>query len=180
MMIEGDEKLNEVIERTILENMKNSIMKNSEIVITSMKGHFGKEKYIIIFSYSNGLDRAKVFKVMGNSTESAWNNGLDLVRSQLKKSGDTIRWFKVEIVNLIEEQSYADFCETIAKTKSNYFRMGISFDFMFNQAFTDMEINGNAFIKLNKTSNKKELSYSNINYYKKNNLKEKDSINDEG
>src|SRR5690625_3164137 len=75
----------------------------------------------------------------------------------------------MDAVNSLYELSFEEVEDKIAKTRKNYFRLGISFDAEFRLAFLEQEINGNAMIR-NVHKSPLQLNEKNMNQYMKYNL----------
>lgn len=124
-----------------------------------------EQKVTIFLSIGSPNRRAVVFSGTANQLETAWKNASDKAGKLIKKQKLKSDWIKADIVTQREDITIQDFILKITKTRSNYFRFGISLDPDFNLAFLEQEVNGNAFIKLDKEHNRAHLSEDNMNYY---------------
>jgi hypothetical protein len=136
---------------------------------TSYKETDNQNKTVIFISLGWKNERARVFVGSGNRFDSSWKNAENQAVKSVKQKEHTPEWLKADIVTDRKQLSIARFIQTITETKHNYFRYGISFDQGFNLAFLEQEINGNAFIKHDKTYQRAYLDEQNINHYVKHN-----------
>ncbi len=163
----------------ILNNLKKEIFAQEPIIVDNMRLHFeDKPKYILFISISDGISRAHVCKGIGNSLDSSWKSALSVMNRITKDLQISPIWIKADIVKEIKEYEYNEFIDYVSHIKTNYFREGIAFDKMFNTAFLEQEVNANVFIDKNKDSEMKRMVWKNVNFYLRNNLGMKYSIDE--
>lgn len=180
-MIRFRENMNDAKMQKMLDELKDNIDKQKNIVSDNMELFFqNKQKYIIFISVSDGKSRACVTKGIGNTLEATWKNAIDSMREKVKKSKLEYKWIKADIIRSIKRYEYLDFIKYISEIKINYFREGIAFDDKFKIAFLGQEVNANAFIHEIKDSSikGKRLDWKNINYYLKSNASIKSLIDE--
>ncbi|WGD96987.1 hypothetical protein [Bacillus safensis] len=164
----NEKRTNSFAEKLV--QLKQAIISEEKKLMPSVKLHFGrKQKFVLFLSLGNIDERAIVFSGIGNTVESAWKSAVNKAAKHMKKQKIfDFLWLKADLVNHIESKPYTIWTNQIAKMRKNYFRKGISFDPLFNTAFLEQEINGNALIKESTHSHKMSLSETNIiNYLKK-------------
>lgn len=138
------------------------------------------QKVTMFLSIGNKQKRALVFSGIGNQLDTSWKNAANKANKYLKSHKIIPEWIKADFVTGQEELSIAEFIERITKSRTNYFRFGISLDKDFNLAFLEQEVNANAFIKLDKEHHRAYLSEQNMNAYCQNYRGLKGQINFEG
>ncbi|MGY4787662.1 hypothetical protein ACVNSY_09435 [Bacillus sp. OHL2] len=164
----NEKRTNSFAEKLV--QLKQAIISEEKKLMPSVKLHFGrKQKFVLFLSLGNIDERAIVFSGIGNTVESAWKSAANKAAKHMKKQKIfDFLWLKADLVNHIESKPYTIWTSQIAKMRKNYFRKGISFDPLFNTAFLEQEINGNALIKESTHSHKMSLNETNIiNYLKK-------------
>lgn len=164
----NEKRTNSFAEKLV--QLKQAIISEEKKLMPSVKLHFGrKQKFVLFLSLGNIDERAIVFSGIGNTVESAWKSAANKAAKHMKKQKIfDFLWLKADLVNHIESKPYTIWTSQIAKMRKNYFRKGISFYPLFNTAFLEQEINGNALIKESTHSHKMSLNETNIiNYLKK-------------
>ena len=137
---------------------------------TLEKTKIGNEyKYILFLSIGNPSIRARVFNVVTTNLEKGINNLEQKAMNLIRKNNVDPQWVKMDVVNNLYELSFEELEDHIAKTRKNYFRLGISFDSEFRLAFLEQEINGNAMIR-DVHKSPLQLNEKNMNQYIKYNL----------
>ena len=137
---------------------------------TLEKVKIGNEfKYILFLSIGNPSIRARVFNIVTTDLEKGINNLVQKAVNLIRKNNVDPQWVKMDAVNSLYELSFEEVEDKIAKTRKNYFRLGISFDAEFRLAFLEQEINGNAMIR-NVHKSPLQLNEKNVNQYMKYNL----------
>lgn len=156
--------------QTRLMTLKEQISSRESLVSDNMKAFFNnKAKFIVFISVCDGNSRACVCKGVGNSVDTGWKSAVDLMNKRIKELNLTPLWVKADIVTDITEYTYEAFIKYISNIKTNYFREGIAFDYMFNTAFLEQEVNANVFID-GENGEPKHIVWKNVNFYIKNNL----------
>ncbi|MGK6319259.1 Mur ligase family protein [Sphingomonas sp. DT-204] len=102
----------------------------------------GDARSVLFFSFSDGSRRARVFSVGGPDGETAWAVGA----ARLCEHGGEVRWLRVDWVNAAERMSWKELRARLARSKRNYFRLGIALDLGFDHAFLETELNANAML----------------------------------
>jgi len=105
----------------------------------------GHSRYVLFFSYSDGIKRATVVTTTGRTAEEAWEAGERLV----ERSGSEIRWLRVDWVDSVNEYTWSRLRSRLRDVKRNYTRRGISLDADFRHAFLETELNANAMLYIN-------------------------------
>ncbi|UIJ44853.1 glutamate ligase [Sphingomonas cannabina] len=101
----------------------------------------GVARSVLFFSFTDGSGRATTFSVGGPDADAAWAVGAE----RLRERGDA-RWLRVDWVNAAERTCWKDLRTRLARTKRNYFRLGIALDARFECAFLETELNANAML----------------------------------
>lgn len=157
--------------RNILNELKEKIFSQEELITPEMKERYGDTgKYIIFISFSDGKSRAQVCKGIGNSLDTSWKNAVNLMGKAMKELQLDPIWIKADIVKDIKEYTRDTFNEYLSHLKPNFLREGISFDNMFNTAFLEQEANANEIIKKNKETNKMHIAWKRLNQYRRKSL----------
>lgn len=102
----------------------------------------GLDRIVLFFAFTDGTSRATVLTVSGASLEEAWDAGA----RQIAGSGVAVRWLRIDWPDIVEPMTWAGLRAEFAAVKRNYFRLGISLDADFAQAFLETELNGNAML----------------------------------
>lgn len=102
--------------------------------------------YVAFLSIGNPSVRARVF------TESAKNlnqlfSKVEKKASQLAHKNFNPEWIKMDFVKDLQPVTFSELEKTVAKTRRNYFRYGISFDPEFRISLLEQELNGNAILR---------------------------------
>lgn len=151
-----------------IKNLGKEIMKWENAIDDAMHQFYGsKPKYIVFLSISDGASRAYVTNGIGNSLSTSWKNAVDRSNKLIKDRRLQPIWFKVDVVKEIRSLTQSEFLQYLNAFKRNYFREGISFDPFFSTAFLEQEVNANVFVHENKSAQRKELVWKNINFYLK-------------
>ncbi|MDR2154539.1 MAG: Mur ligase [Burkholderiaceae bacterium] len=102
--------------------------------------------WILFFSISDGVSRARTITARGAVLSEAWQRGTTEVRNLVKRRQIDVRWLRIDHVDVIEKMTWAELRERLKSTKRNYFRFGISLDAACRNAFLETELNGNAML----------------------------------
>ncbi|WP_336961455.1 CapA family protein [Sphingobium aquiterrae] len=102
--------------------------------------------HILFFSISDGQGRASVVTVQGASLSEAWRRGGERVRHLARNRQMDVRWLRVDHVDAMEATTWGMLRELLARTKRNYFRLGIALDAECRHGFLETEINANAML----------------------------------
>ncbi|WP_317153187.1 Mur ligase family protein [Sphingopyxis indica] len=102
----------------------------------------GAKRVIVFLSWTDGTQRATVRTVAGADADDAWRR----VEAELTAEGADARWLRVEWVDAVERTTWGALRERLKDIKRNYFRLGISLDAAFGQAFLETELNANAML----------------------------------
>ncbi len=97
---------------------------------------------VIFLSFTDGTRRARVVTGTGADAARAWNAAV----AQLPAGEDAIRWLRADWVTGVDAIDWAALRARLARTKRNYFRLGVSLDEEFRHAFLEGELNGNAML----------------------------------
>lgn len=160
--------------KTILNALKEKITQSRSQIKNSSET--GIDSYIIFLSFCDGKSRATVCKGLGKTLETGWKNATDIMKSKIKGSSQNPLWIKADLVCEINEYSYEDFNQLIAKTK--FFRYGIAFDKFFNIAFMEQEVKGNSLLSKRKESNTNQIDWKRINTYLAKNYGDKHKVDE--
>ena len=102
----------------------------------------GAKRVVLFLSWTDGSHRAEVRTVVGCDADDAWTRATAL----LEATGGEARWLRAEWVDAVERTSWGALRARLGDVKRNYFRLGISLDAGFEQAFLETEINANAML----------------------------------
>lgn len=102
--------------------------------------------YILFFVVSNGLERAQVETVSGNSFDEAWQKGEEWVKRGRSRAWHSTLWLRVEIVHSIEALSWQTLKARLSRAKRNYFRFGLALSPDFKYAMLEHELYANAIL----------------------------------
>lgn len=95
---------------------------------------------VLFLSFSDGRTRACVVIGRGADAGAAWQAAV----AQLPRDSGALRWLRADWVTAADRTSWGQLRERLARTKRNYFRLGIALDGAFTHAFLETEINANA------------------------------------
>lgn len=126
----------------------------------------GKDYFVIFLSVGNENMRATVLKERSNRLNRVLSSLKDELIKLIRTKHIDPEWIKMDVVTDIKEINFYELEEKAKHTRRNYFRYGVSFDPSFRLAFLEQEINGNAFIRKQK-SGELALDERNINHYLK-------------
>jgi len=104
-----------------------------------------KVKCFISVGYKD--KRAVVYAGVGNTLDTAFKAAQDRALKYIKSREIEPPWLKADVVVMEQKMSMEDFLSLARWTKKFYFKYGISFDSMYNNAFLQQEVNGAALIK---------------------------------
>ncbi|MCL2855890.1 MAG: hypothetical protein FWE21_09825 [Defluviitaleaceae bacterium] len=105
------------------------------------------EKIKCFISVGYRHKRAVVYAGVGNTLDTAFKSAQDRALKYIKAEGAEPPWLKADIVVMEKKLFMDDFLSMARWTKKFYFKYGISFDSMYNNAFLQQEVNGGALIK---------------------------------
>lgn len=152
----------------------------SDQMTDSYKEHFEhKLKYVVFVTASDMKSRGLVAKGISNDIPSAFKNAKDLVLKKCKDKNVQPKVFKADLVISMKEMTYDELTYKIRNTKINYFHHGLALDDLFNHAYLQEEIIGNAFITRPKDIKKNLLNFNNINFYRNNVCMEKGKLTED-
>lgn len=100
--------------------------------------------YVLLLSVSDGDRRAEVRSVTGSSFESVWQKALSALRAMNGEREGLPRWLRIDWPLVVTQSNWASLKRLLGRTKRNYFRLGLSLDEGFGQAFLEQELNANA------------------------------------
>ncbi len=98
--------------------------------------------WVLFFSVSNGHERARVEMGRGDRLDTAWNQGMQRLRIWLKRQKLPPRWLRVDVISEVRELKWQELQRLFSKTKTNYFKWGISWDPEFRIAVLEQELSG--------------------------------------
>lgn len=143
-----------------------SIDNIEKIIEWEIKNSYGGfDEFNIFFSIYDGKNRATVISGKGATLSDAWDDVSDLARNFVDYNAYNVEWLKVDIVNYKENINSTILQDRIINDSDNRdqcFRLGISLDDSFENAFLEGEINGNKLIDYKET---KFLDLEEINRY---------------
>ncbi|MEO3992051.1 glycosyltransferase family 2 protein [Pseudocitrobacter cyperus] len=103
-------------------------------------------EYVLFFSICNGLERASTLCVQGQTLDKAWLKGILALREWQETQTREPIWLRVDAVDKIETLNWETLQEKLSRTKRNYFRFGLSFDYRFQYAILEHELLANAML----------------------------------
>lgn len=78
----------------------------------------------------------------GSDLDTAWNQGIQRLRLWLRRQKLPPRWLRVDAVSEVRQMHWKDLKRQFARTKTNYFKWGVSWDSGFQVALLEQELNG--------------------------------------
>ena len=102
--------------------------------------------YVLFFAACDGLRRAKVKIARGSDFASAWQEGINWLQDMHQNARVPTKWLRVDWPTEVEEVTWNRLHRLLARTKRNYFRLGLALDEKFDRAFTEQELNANAML----------------------------------
>ncbi|MDR1946537.1 MAG: hypothetical protein LBQ51_05155, partial [Desulfovibrio sp.] len=100
--------------------------------------------YTLIFSVSDGNERADTLHASGKSFDACWKDVLIRLRRRMNRRKLKGRFLRLDWVESAEARSWGDFCVLLEKTKRGFFRYGLALDPAFTFLLTEQECNANA------------------------------------
>lgn len=100
----------------------------------------GEARVTLFLSWSDGTRRARVVAAQAASIDPAWREAI----ARLAQPSGAIRWLRADWVTACDPTDWRDLRARLARTKRNYFRLGVALDPRFEHAFLETEINANA------------------------------------
>lgn len=97
---------------------------------------------VLFFSATNGTERAKVITVRDERFAVAWEKATQALRQVCPDA----RWLRLDWVTGTQRMTFRNLRRELAKTKRNYFRLGIALDERLECAFLEAELNANAML----------------------------------
>lgn len=101
---------------------------------------------VLFLSVCNGKERAHTLCVQADTLDKAWLKGILALQDWQDTQATTPVWLRVDIVDKIETLTWAALQAKLSKTKRNYFRFGLSFDYRFQHAMLEQEILANVLL----------------------------------
>lgn len=98
----------------------------------------------LIFSVSDGNERATVRHISGKSFDEAWRLGLHRIQECMRREKITGKHLRVDWVESNTPMSWESYQKILASVKRTYFRFGLTFDKNFTHLLTEMECHANA------------------------------------
>jgi len=149
-------------------NLNSPLQKALDHLHDALQSHYKIQintPVILFLSIGYESSRATVLSYKHRSFKQCWKSIVaDAITCQ-KHAKEPFTSLKIDWVTGVESMSIYQFIQLMTSTKRNYLRRGISFDSEFKQAFLEQEINGNAFIKLDKNNKRGYLDEKNIRHY---------------
>jgi len=105
------------------------------------------EKIKCFISVGYAHKRAVVFSGVGNTKNTAFKSAQDRALKFIKSQGVEPPWLKLDIITMEKKLTIDDFLVLASRIKKFYFKYGVSFDDMYNNAFLQQEVNAGALIK---------------------------------
>lgn len=103
-------------------------------------------RFILFFSVCDGDRRAVVLTSDGDTLDEAWTEGVEQLRRTMRDERIEGRWLRIDWPAEILRTDWRQLRALLARTKRNYFRLGIALDEGFHHAFTEQELNANAML----------------------------------
>ena len=98
----------------------------------------------LIFSVSDGDQRAETLHATGTSFDATWKEGLIRLRRRMDQRKLKGRFFRLDWVESAEEMAWTSFEQALVQSRRNYFRFGLALDQKFSVLLTEQECNANA------------------------------------
>ncbi|MDH6592911.1 UDP-N-acetylmuramoyl-tripeptide--D-alanyl-D-alanine ligase [Variovorax sp. TBS-050B] len=99
---------------------------------------------MVLIALGDGTSRARVVCGRGSGAEEAWRAACDAAMALAKRIGMQPVRLRAELVDRVEPMTWGALKARLARTKRNYFHLGVSFDVRFETALLAQEINGSA------------------------------------
>lgn len=131
---------------------------------------------ILIFSISNGLERAIVFNVKAQDFGAAWNKAESIFFTDYKKYTLEQNWLRIDLVTQVDTCTWEELGSKLKQTKRNYFRNGISLDSEFDYCFLEQELNANAMLYQGSKIPHAGLNQKNFSIYAKAKYKDLEQV----
>lgn len=103
-------------------------------------------RYTVFFSVCDTQSRALVESAQGETLKSAWDNAAAATQRLISSQNYNPVWVKADIVKDAEITNREDLGKKTRNLNDNFFRRGIAFDYSFDTALLEAEINGNKII----------------------------------
>lgn len=100
----------------------------------------GVRQATVFMSFTDGAARARTVTGVGADAAAAWCAAV----AKLPETPGALAWLRVDWVTAVDPTDWARLKARLARTKRNYFRLGVSLDAGFRHAFLEGELNGNA------------------------------------
>lgn len=98
--------------------------------------------YVVLFSVSDSLSRAKVYTGIGNSLSDAWDNAVKRTENDMKSDSTVPKWLRADVVSKSWPATSLDILNELKDTPSGFDYNGLSFDPGFETAFPEGWMNG--------------------------------------
>lgn len=102
--------------------------------------------HVLFFVVSNGLERAHIEIVTGESFQECWDLGVACLKAWRLKTKLFPTGLRVEAVCQTESLTWLELKNKLAKTKRNYFRFGLALTPDFKTAMLEHELYANALL----------------------------------
>src|SRR5690606_6106892 len=103
---------------------------------------------LLFFSFTDGTSRCRIVRAAGSNFTPAWQNGAAGCKREAQRHKVDARWLRVDWVVETPATTWKELTSRLARTKRNYFRMGVALDAELRFAFLEPELNANAMLYL--------------------------------
>ncbi len=124
-------------------------------------------RYVIIFSVSDGVDRAETFHAVAQNFDLAWKSGRRLMRDRMRRARLSGRHLRVDWVESSVPVRWGEFQRLVASVKRTYLRFGFALDEGFTHLLSEMECHANAIYYGGSDKRNGEFNARNFNVYAK-------------
>lgn len=102
----------------------------------------GAAKFVVFFSVSDGIERARVCHGLGNTVDQAWEDAVEKTKKMMQKSGLFPKWVKADLVYDCNTISAGELGNAIFESAPSSLRYGLALDRGFEAALLEEELNG--------------------------------------
>lgn len=144
-----------------------SLLARAHPLIESRLDKIADTSFTLFFSLSDGKTRATVCRGFGPTLQRAWLDGVARCQREAQRKELTICWLRIDWVTDIQASTWGELSGRLARTKRNYFRVGLSLDAGLNYAFLEQELCANAMLYPGASKAEAGLNEKNFTVYAK-------------
>lgn len=103
-------------------------------------------KRVLFFAFTDGARRALLCRGAGDDLPAAWRDGAQRAQRLAAREKLTPRWLRIDQATAIEKLTWGELSARLARTKRNYFRLGLALDAELKHAFLEPELGAHAML----------------------------------